>query len=127
MTDYLTAAEADDVRSRGPRTEQDAAANLYWSAKEAALKVRRTGLRADTRTVVVTFDRAVDEAGWGRLAVRHTPSGGLFPGWWRRDGVFLLTMAVGGSLPAPAAVLPGSADLARAVPLHSWVNSPTAW
>ena len=40
--DFLTRAERDRVaRSADP----DAAANLFWSAKESALKVLRTGLR----------------------------------------------------------------------------------
>ena len=44
----------------------NAAANLLWSAKEAALKVLRVGLRADTRTVEVSIDHAVRPDGWGR-------------------------------------------------------------
>ncbi len=140
VSDFLTDVEQQDVRSRRPRSEQDAAANLYWSAKEAALKVLRTGLRADTRTVEVRFDpadpddqsrpgssAAGDGPGWGRMRVLHTPSERVFPGWWRRDGAFVLTMATEAPLASPPSVLRGSADLTGAVPVHSWLTDPTAW
>jgi 4'-phosphopantetheinyl transferase len=49
--------------------------------------------------------------------------GSVFPGWWRRDGVFLLTVA--GSEPAPPPVrLAGGGNLATAVPVHSWLAQP---
>ena len=47
-----------------------------------------------------------------------------FPGWWRRDGVFLLTMVAASGLDDPPTELPGSADLTRAEPIHSWVTHP---
>ncbi len=49
--------------------------------------------------------------------------GGLMTGWWRRDGVFLVTVASELPLPPPAP-LPGSADLATAQPVHSWLAQP---
>lgn len=129
VADFLTLAEQDDVRSRPGRPEQDAAANLYWSAKEAALKVLRTGLRADTRTVEVTPATSDRDDGWARLQVRHTPSGRVFLGWWRQDGTFLLTMVTDATDDAarPPVALPGSGQLAAAVPVHSWMAQPTAW
>ena len=50
--------------------------------------------------------------------------GEVFPGWWRRDGVFLLTIAYApsGSFPEPPAQAPGGTDLAKAVPVHSWMG-----
>ncbi len=129
VTDYLTPVEQDDVRSRPDRSQQDAAANLYWSAKEAALKVLRTGLRADTRTVEVHLGAPERDDGWAELQVRHTPSGRLFPGWWRREGTFLLTMAMESAEDAaqPPVALPESGQLASAAPVHSWLANPTAW
>jgi len=35
---------------------RDKAANLIWSAKDAALKVLKVGLRADTREIELEFD-----------------------------------------------------------------------
>lgn len=131
VSDYLTSPEQDFVRALPDRSSQDGAANLLWSAKESALKVLRTGLRADTRTVEVALlegyapTRRTD--GWSSLTVDHTPSGRRFEGWWRRDGVFLLTMAAGAELPDPPRQLPVSSDLTHAVPTHSWLANPAAW
>ena len=41
-----------------PSADHDAAANLIWSAKESGLKVLRTGLRRDTRSVEVVVGEA---------------------------------------------------------------------
>jgi 4'-phosphopantetheinyl transferase len=125
VSDFLTAAEQDYVDSR-PGEDREAAANLIWSAKESALKVLRTGLRRDTRSVEVTVapprDHDSEASGWARLEVRSA-EGGLFPGWWRRDGVFLVTVASEGPLPPPVTLV-GSEDLASARPAHSWVSRP---
>jgi 4'-phosphopantetheinyl transferase len=87
VRDFLTAAEQAYVAGAADRDE---AANLVWSAKESALKVLRTGLRRDTRSVEVTVHGG-QSSGWAPLAVR-TVEGWRFPGWWRRDGDLLLTM-----------------------------------
>jgi 4'-phosphopantetheinyl transferase len=129
VRDFLTSAE-QAVVARAPGSDgHDAAANLIWSAKESALKVLRTGLRADTRSVeVVLEDPAGISAGggpadgWQRLSVSSGDS--RFPGWWRRDGVFLLTMVAARGLDQPPTELPGSADLTTAEPIHSWVAHP---
>jgi 4'-phosphopantetheinyl transferase len=124
VTDFLTPAEQDYVTS-GPREDQEVAANLIWSAKESALKVLRTGLRRDTRSVEVTVATTQDEteaSGWARLEIRSA-EGRLIPGWWRREGAFLLTVASERPLPPPM-MLAGSADLASARPAHSWVSRP---
>ena len=129
VADFLTAQERRYVASLEGE-HRDAAANLVWSAKESALKVLQTGLRRDTRSVdvVLTSPAGVPpgggHAGWAPLEVRSA-EGGRMPGWWRRDGVFLVTVASEQPMPAPAP-LPGSADLARAVPVHSWLTQPLA-
>lgn len=125
VEDYLTAPERDWVRGLPTVEDRHVAANLLWSAKEAALKVLRTGLRADTRTVEVTVSPVDRADGWGALTVVHT-SGRTFPGWWRRDGVFVLTMAFT-SPTDPPSLLPASADLTAAVPVDSWLANPLAW
>jgi 4'-phosphopantetheinyl transferase len=133
VSDYLTPREQAYVRSRPSEDARHAAANLLWSAKEAALKVLQVGLRADTRTVeVVVHDvRPADatrgdggDGGWGRLSMAGR-AGDRFHGWWRRDGAFLLTTA-SRDLFDPPDRFPGSADLARAEPLHSWLDQPLA-
>lgn len=122
VRDFLTAAEQRLVAAAD---ERDVVANLMWSAKEAALKVLQTGLRADTRSVVVDplLDTPADAAGWRPITITND-DGRRFAGWWRRDGVFVLTVAFTAAPPAPPAVLPGSADLAAAQPIHSWLAQP---
>lgn len=133
IRDFLTATEQDVVASMPDVDTRDAAANLIWSAKESALKVLRTGLRADTRTVDVVIESVDGLRGghapdgpshWRPLTVRTV--NGPFPGWWRRDGVFLLTVAASAGLDTPPEALPGSADLSAAEPVHSWIQQPLA-
>lgn len=125
VTDFLTEAEVAWVRRRRDEEGEDGwqhAANLLWSAKEAALKVLRVGLRADTRTVEVSVDLTVRADGWAPLTV-DAPRGERFPGWWRRDGVFLLTVAYA-TEDEPPGLLPGGTILADAEPVHSWLAAP---
>ena len=76
VADFLTAAEQRLVASRPTGDERDAAANLIWSAKESALKVLRTGLRRDTRSVEVALAAPRDD-GWGALTVRAVEGHGI--------------------------------------------------
>lgn len=121
LHDFLTVAEQRLVASHPAGEERDAAANLIWSAKESALKVLRTGLRRDTRTLEVTPEAPRGD-GWGALTVRAV-EGKAFAGWWRRDGRFLLTVAA--EVPAPPPVALGDPGvLAAAEPRHSWLDRP---
>ena len=125
VTDFLTPAEAAWVRARRAAHGEDgwqAAANLLWSAKEAALKVLRVGLRADTRSVPVTVDDGVRADGWGPFTVR-AEQGPVLHGWWRREGRFLLTVAYAAPQQPPVA-LGGGVALATARPVHSWLADP---
>jgi 4'-phosphopantetheinyl transferase len=126
VADFLTAAEQRLVAARPSGDERDAVANLIWSAKESALKVLRIGLRRDTHTLEVT-PAAPGADGWGALTVQAVGGpefqGEVFPGWWRREGRFLLTVAARVAAPPPAALgTPGV--LAMAEPRHSWVERP---
>ena len=162
VRDFLTPAEQTLVRALPDADARAAAANLIWSAKESALKVLRTGLRADTRTVEIAPadpdalvasslrhsgagrqprarnprpDRPAASAGtpgevahtraWHPLTARTVL--GELPGWWRRDGLFVLTVVTGSQVAAPPPTrLPGSADLVAAPPIHSWTERPLA-
>lgn len=124
VADFLTDAERQYVRALAPGEPRDEAANLIWSAKEAALKVRQEGLRADTRSVEVELDLERRADGWAAMIVRAV-DGTHMPGWWRRDGVFVLTIAFAAA-GEPPELLPGGAHLAAAVPTHSWVDHPLA-
>lgn len=129
VEDFLTAPERDHVLSLPPGPARDAAANLYWSAKESALKVLRTGLRADTRSVQVRLGEEARPDGWRPLQVQQVQhvggrDGRTFPGWWRRDGVFVLTVTYDVEADPPRLLTAASADLGTAVPVHSWLAHP---
>ncbi len=123
--DFFTARERAVVADPPVDAPGDAVANLVWSAKESALKVLRTGLRRDTRSVEVHFPAEPEATdGWQPLGVL-TEEGRDLPGWWRQYGEFLLTVVTGWPLPPPRPLVepPG---LASAQPVHSWLSSPRA-
>ncbi|MGB9223001.1 4'-phosphopantetheinyl transferase family protein [Mycobacterium sp.] len=121
VRDFLTETEQRLVDSHPAGEERDVAANLIWSAKESALKLLRTGLRRDTRTLEVT-PAAPRGDGWGELTV-HAREGTVFPGWWRREGRFLLTVAAQVAAGPPVAI-GDPAALTAAQPRHSWLDRP---
>jgi 4'-phosphopantetheinyl transferase len=121
VRDYLTGPERDLVAAAGGGS--DIAANLIWSAKESALKVLRTGLRRDTRSVEVTVaDLTAPEHAWSPLSVCAV-EGTVFTGWWRRSESFLLTVCAREAFPPPAA-LDAASPLDRAAPSHHWMDAP---
>ncbi|MGD0373587.1 MAG: 4'-phosphopantetheinyl transferase superfamily protein [Streptosporangiaceae bacterium] len=123
VRDYLTGPERDLVTAAGPA--RDIAANLIWSAKESALKVLRTGLRRDTRSVEVTVaDLTPPERAWSPLQV-CTVEGAVFGGWWRRSGSFVLTACASGDFPRPTELEPVS-PLDEVSPSHHWLHRPLA-
>jgi len=121
VADYLTADEQRFVLAAGDDDERFLRANLVWSAKESALKVLRTGLRRDTRSVQVEVESS-DVVGWSPFQVTAT-EGTVFPGWWQRFGSFVLTVAAAAPTPPPVSMEqpPG---LAGAEPVHSWLRQP---
>jgi 4'-phosphopantetheinyl transferase len=127
VQDFLTAAERDVVLDADTEDHRQVLANLYWSVKESALKVLRTGLRRDTRTVEVRLDDPGHGAQgeWSALRVVSTQQTGTaeLPGWWVRDGVWLLSVCYDQPAPAPRPIETPSA-LRTAVPMHSWMAHP---
>jgi 4'-phosphopantetheinyl transferase len=64
----------------------------------------------------------VDEHGerdWARLLVRAA-EGPEFPGWWRRYGAFVLTVAADAEMSQPVGY-EEPPRLADATPAHSWL------
>ena len=102
----------------------DVAANLIWSAKESALKVLRTGLRRDTRSVEVELEDGIDEGAtdWQPLRV-VTAEADTFPGWWRRFGSFVLTCAADRMIAVPQPFV-DPCPLTSAAPTHAWMAAP---
>jgi 4'-phosphopantetheinyl transferase len=121
LADFLTPAERSLVSGRGEHDGRDLLANLVWCGKESALKVLRTGLRRDTRSVEVSLPDGPAVDGWSPMSVRAA-EGTVFPGWWQRFGAFVLTVAATEALapPRPLVEPPG---LATAVPAHSWLSA----
>lgn len=122
VRDYMTAPEVAFVLAEPAGQERDLAANLFWSAKESALKVLRTGLRRDTRSVEVVLGSTVTD-GWRDMVV--TADGEReFPGWWQRFGDFVLTIAMDADAGPPPTALVEPPGLASAFPTHNWMQQP---
>jgi 4'-phosphopantetheinyl transferase len=119
--DYFTPSELALASSAGSQIDWQRLTNLIWSAKESALKVLRTGLRRDTRSVEVTPGDG-DGEDWTSLTIESI-EGAIFDGWWRRYGAFVLTMVAEQPLAAPLA-LDEPPALASAQPVHSWLSDP---
>jgi 4'-phosphopantetheinyl transferase len=118
VADYFTARERS-LLAASP--DADLTANLIWSAKESALKVLRTGLRRDTRTVEVKLETG-SAATWNPLVVTAS-EGDRFPGWWIRYGRFVLTITAADDTGPPSS-LAEPPPLATAVPSHRWMDDP---
>ncbi|MDJ0848665.1 MAG: 4'-phosphopantetheinyl transferase superfamily protein [Myxococcota bacterium] len=122
VADYLTRGERAAVAAAGP-AEHDRLANLLWSAKESALKVLRTGLRRDTRSVEVTLESGPPRDGWRALRLCVDAQRQL-QGWWCQHGPFLLTVAAEALGPPPRS-MEQPPSLAEARPTHTWLSEPT--
>lgn len=122
VADYLTRQEQEFVAAGRSEQARFARANLLWSAKESVLKLLRTGLRRDTRSVEVRVSGGAGRDGWCELRACAV-EGRLFSGWWCRFGPFLLTFAFEARVESPRALVdpPG---LQRARPSHSWLEAP---
>ncbi len=120
VRDYLTPPEQALVAAG----EHDLMANLIWSAKESALKVLRTGLRRDTRTVEVRCAPAAgaEPSAWRPLMVTAL-EGNHMPGWWIHYGEFVLTLCAAVATDPPRS-LEEPPPLATARPSHTWMERP---
>jgi 4'-phosphopantetheinyl transferase len=85
IADFFAVEELPGLSDLGRTFHRDLAATLIWSAKESALKALRTGLREDTRSVVVHVD-----VSRGELSVAS--ANGELRGWWWVDEGFVHTL-----------------------------------
>ena len=76
--------------------------NLVWTAKEAAAKVRREGLRLDVRAAVTRLETVMPRDGWRPLAVEWADDGTITRGWWREQDGFVMTVARDPAGPPPS-------------------------
>jgi len=117
VEDYFTEAE-QRLLAQASGDRLFLLANLVWCGKESALKVLRTGLRRETRSVEVALPPGEEVRGWSPLRVT-TREGAVFPGWWQRFGAFVLTVAATAAFDPPRSLVepPG---LFAASPAESW-------
>jgi 4'-phosphopantetheinyl transferase len=126
VEDYFTTEEQALV-ARVSTADRPSLLALLWSGKESALKALRTGLRLDTRGVIVslvdeqlgrdlgsTFRSSSGLDTWHPLQVRHT-SGQIFQGWWNHTENLLRTV-VATPPPTPPVVLKIRTPLQRRRP-----------
>jgi len=102
VDDFFTPEEAARVAA-GPPAGRDRLITLLWSAKESALKARRTGLREDPRRVHVDALDVAEPGGWAALRIAIDGAASGLTGWWRDDAGFVLTI-VGDAAGAPPVV-----------------------
>ncbi len=106
VREWLAPSERALVAAAPAGPARELVANLLWTAKEAAAKVRREGLRLDVRGAVVTLTPRTD-GDWRGLEVRW-PASPPTPGWWRTAGGCVMTLAgtPGDAAPAGGRCLP---------------------
>ncbi len=93
IQDFFTASEASRALALDGEARHRFTA-LVWSAKEAALKALRTGLRLDTRAVEVAGFGQPGEDGWGKVQFASQLNELKDArGWWRVEGARLITLA----------------------------------
>ncbi|HZQ67273.1 MAG TPA: 4'-phosphopantetheinyl transferase superfamily protein [Terriglobales bacterium] len=104
--DYFTVQEQATIRDAG-LSQQPLLANLFWSAKESALKATRTGLRSSTQSLNVLLLHDSPCTGDWRPFLIESKAGESIDGWWQRDGELLRTIV---TIPAACAPTPLSND-----------------
>jgi 4'-phosphopantetheinyl transferase len=93
VNEWLTPAERRFLSSPGAG-ERARLANLLWTAKEAAAKVRREGLRLDVRDAAVTPAPTGSPSGaWRTLRVDWRDRAKATAGWWRSESECVMTVA----------------------------------
>ena len=100
VEDYFVAQEAARLQNLSPE-DREAVTLLIWSAKESSLKSLREGLRRDTRSVVVSFDRSQAGTDWNPLLVRCTITARAFHGWWQIAAGYVRTITAAYPTPQP--------------------------
>jgi 4'-phosphopantetheinyl transferase len=102
VRDYFTPAECALV-DRATGAQQARLVTLIWSAKEAALKALREGLRLDTRVVEIDVPCAAPGREWRPFVATYAEGGRRFDGWWH-CGDMVATIATAPALDTPRAL-----------------------
>jgi 4'-phosphopantetheinyl transferase len=99
VSDYFT-AEEQALLAQASATDRDWLVTLLWSGKESALKALQTGLRLDTRSVIVSVGDELGQNSWNRLQVCYDVNR-IFQGWWQRSNAVVRTLVANPSPDAP--------------------------
>jgi 4'-phosphopantetheinyl transferase len=99
---WLTLDEQALVAGAGPAGATQIA-NAFWTAKEAAAKVRRQGL-LETRHAGVVLDAASREPGWRPLSVHWPAEPEPIRGWWSEEPGWVMAVAAAPPIPPPARI-----------------------
>jgi len=93
VREWLAPAEQELVASFA-QTDHALVANLIWTAKEAAAKVRREGLRLDVRAALVGPSGMSARHGGEWRAIRVDWAGDTHAvfGWWRAEPGWVMTV-----------------------------------
>ena len=92
VRDYFTPHEQNAVAACENDKLRASMITVVWSAKEAVLKALETGLRADTRSLTVSFtDEVILEAPWRSLII--CTNNRCFKGWWKQEKQLLYCFA----------------------------------
>lgn len=90
---WLAQSEQQLVDASDP-SERPLLANLIWTAKEAAAKVRRDGLRLAVQSAVVTIgERSARNGAWLPLQVTWPDGARTTAGWWRAEPGWVMAVA----------------------------------
>ena len=93
IREWLGPSEQELLSSWG-EAQRELLANLVWTGKEAAAKVRREGLRLDLRRAAVTVvDTGGPPALWRPLQVRWEDGQSTTSGWWRAEDGWVMAVA----------------------------------
>ena len=98
---WLAPAERANVLAAG-RAGRARLANLLWTAKEAAAKVRGEGLRLDVRQAIVSLEwDQSSHREWRPLGVRWDREAVTARGWWREEPGWVFAFVSDPPTPAP--------------------------
>jgi 4'-phosphopantetheinyl transferase len=93
LREWLAPAERSLISCSRER-QRPLLANLIWTAKEAAAKVRREGLRLNVRLAVVSVEGADERAdAWHPVRVDWEEGAGVTHGWWRAESGWVMVVA----------------------------------
>ena len=117
VLEWLAPAEQKRVAAAGA-DERARLVNLVWTAKEAAAKARRQGLRLDLRNAVTELvgGNSGNPATrhWEPLSVSWADAPGSTAAWWRHEPGWVIAIA---GEPAPT--------VPRSLPVTSPLSAPT--